>query len=184
MFDGLEDVSNSPKRTFQLLKNKNYLPNLSVEQRLDLEEKAKIYLRPQIEKEFKNYMTYIEEGKDPPIFDFELAKEVMTETVYENMIVSKTLAEDTVDDIKFLHNLPNQDLDFNLTKILENVYKTYPINVAKGKETFLKKVVEDIKSDMKAEVDSLKEEVNEVLLNFESMTEGYTVSVKLNPPLL
>jgi len=29
----------------------------------------------------------------------------------------------------------------------------------------------------------LKEEVNEVLSNFESMTEGYTVSVKLNPPL-
>ena len=42
--------------------------------------------------------------------------------------------------------------------------------------------IEDIKSDMKAEVESLKEEVNEVLSNFESMTEGYTVSVKLNPP--
>ena len=42
---------------------------------------------------------------------------------------------------------------------------------------------DDIKYDIKAEVDSLKEEVNEVLSNFESMTEGYTVSVKLNPPV-
>ena len=42
---------------------------------------------------------------------------------------------------------------------------------------------DDLKYDMKSEVDSLKEEVNEVLSNFESMTEGYTVSVKLNPPL-
>ena len=37
--------------------------------------------------------------------------------------------------------------------------------------------------DIKYEKDSLKDEVNEVLTNFESMTEGYTVSVKLNPPL-
>ena len=43
--------------------------------------------------------------------------------------------------------------------------------------------LENIKSDIKFETDSLKEEVNEVLSNFESMTEGYTVSVKLNPPL-
>ena len=44
--------------------------------------------------------------------------------------------------------------------------------------------LEDIKFDMKSEVDSLKEEVNEVLTNFEVLTEGYTVSVKLNPPLI
>ena len=43
--------------------------------------------------------------------------------------------------------------------------------------------IEDLKSNLKYETDSLKEEVNEVLSNFESMTEGYTVSVKLNPPL-
>lgn len=43
---------------------------------------------------------------------------------------------------------------------------------------------DDLKYDMKSEVESLKEEVNEVLTNFEVLTEGYTVSVKLNPPLL
>ena len=43
---------------------------------------------------------------------------------------------------------------------------------------------DDLKYDLKSETDSLKEEVNEVLSNFESMTEGYTVSVKLNPPLI
>ena len=43
---------------------------------------------------------------------------------------------------------------------------------------------DDLKFDMKSEVDSLKEEVNEVLTNFEVLTEGYTVSVKLNPPLI
>ena len=43
---------------------------------------------------------------------------------------------------------------------------------------------DDLKYDLKSEADSLKEEVNEVLSNFEVLTEGYTVSVKLNPPLL
>ncbi len=177
LFDGLEDVSNSPKRTFQLLKNKNYLPNLSVEQRLDLEEKAKIYLRPQIEKEFKNYMTYIEEGREPPIFDFELAKEVMTEPVYENMIVAKTVMEDTVDDVKFLHTLPNQDLDFNLTKILEDVYKTYPIDVANQKKTFLNKVLENIKSnredDSVAYIFSVDDEIKNMSIEIDNMTAEF-----------
>lgn len=42
--------------------------------------------------------------------------------------------------------------------------------------------IENLKDDMKYEVNNLKDEVNEVLSNFESMTEGYTVFVKLNPP--
>lgn len=81
-------------------------------------------------------MTYIEDGKEPPIFDFDLAKEVMTEPVYENMIVAKTVMEDTVDDVKFLHTLPNQDLDSTVTSMIEKVYETYPIDIAKQKETF------------------------------------------------
>lgn len=43
---------------------------------------------------------------------------------------------------------------------------------------------EELQYNLKSETDSLKDEVNEVLSNFESMTEGYTVSVKLNPPLI
>ena len=177
LFDGLEDVSNSPKKTFQLLKDKNYLPNLSIEQRIDLEEKAKTYLRPQIEKEFKNYMTYIEDGKEPPIFDFDLAKEVMTEPVYENMIVAKTVMEDTVDDVKFLHTLPNQDLDSTATSMIEKVYETYPIDVAKQKETFLAKVIEDIKSnredDPLAYIFSVDDEIKNMSIEIDNMSADF-----------
>ena len=177
LFDGLEDVSNSPKKTFQLLKDKNYLPNLSIEQRIDLEEKAKTYLRPQIEKEFKNYMTYIEDGKEPPIFDFDLAKEVMTEPVYENMIVAKTVMEDTVDDVKFLHTLPSQDLDSTVTSMIEKVYETYPIDVAKQKETFLAKVIEDIKSnredDPLAYIFSVDDEIKNMSIEIDNMSADF-----------
>ena len=177
LFDGLEDVSNSPKKTFQLLKDKNYLPNLSIDQRIDLEEKAKTYLRPQIEKEFKNYMTYIEDGKEPPIFDFDLAKEVMTEPVYENMIVAKTVMEDTVDDVKFLHTLPSQDLDSTVTSMIEKVYETYPIDVAKQKETFLAKVIEDIKSnredDPLAYIFSVDDEIKNMSIEIDNMSADF-----------
>ena len=178
LFDGLEDVSNSPKKTFQLLKDKNYLPNLSIEQRIDLEEKAKTYLRPQIEKEFKNYMTYIEDGKEPPIFDFDLAKEVMTEPVYENMIVAKTVMEDTVDDVKFLHTLPSQDLDSTVTSMIEKVYETYPIDVAKQKETFLAKVIKDIKSnredDPLAYIFSVDDEIKNMSIEIDNMSADFS----------
>mgnify|MGYP000070511366 FL=1 len=33
------------------------------------------------------------------------------------------------------------------------------------------------------DLENIKEKINGVLADFESMTEGYTVSVKLNPPL-
>ncbi len=178
LFDGLEDLSNSPKKTFELLKDKNYLPNLSVDQRIDLEEKAKTYLRPQIEKEFKNYMTYIEDGKEPPIFDFDLAKEVMTEPVYENMIVAKTVMEDTVDDVKFLHTLPNQDLDSTATSMIEKVYETYPIDVAKEKETFLTKVIEDIKSNREDDpvgyIFNIDDDIKNMSIEIDNMTAEFS----------
>ena len=178
LMNGLKDISQSPKKTFQLLKDKNYLPNLTFKQRKDLEEKTKLYLRPQIEKEFKNYTTYIEEGKQPPIFDFELAKEVITEPVYENMIVAKTVMEDSVDDVKFLHTLPNQDLDSTVTNMLEEVYKTYPIDIAKQKETFLAKVLEDIKSnredDPLAYLFSVDDEIKNMSIEIDNMSADFT----------
>jgi len=178
LFDGLEDLSNSPKKTFQLLKNKNYLPNLSRDQRIELEEKAKTYLRPQIEKEFTNYMTYIEDGKEPPVFDFELAKEVMTEPVFENMMVTKTVIEDSVDDVKFLHTLPNQDLDSTVTGMIEEVYKTYPIDIAKQKEIFLAKVLENIKSNREADpikyLFKVDDDIKNMSIEIDNMTASFS----------
>ena len=45
MMVGLENVSQSPSKTFKLLKNVNYLPNITIEQRKDLQEKAKAILK-------------------------------------------------------------------------------------------------------------------------------------------
>jgi len=75
--------------------------------------------------------------------------------------------ESLCDDLKY----EQENLEYNLGELEIRVDELESIDF------------DDLKYDLKSEAESLKEEVNEVLSNFESMTEGYTVSVKLNPPL-
>ena len=150
LFDGLEDLSNSPKKTFQLLKDKNYLPNLSRDQRLDLEDKAKIYLRPQLTAEYNNYLKYVADGIEPPKFDWELAQQVMPVKVVEEMMMNKTVTEGMVDNVKFLSTLPISELDQTVSDLIKNAYDTYPFEIAKKKQNYLIDVV----SKQKAELES------------------------------
>ena len=75
--------------------------------------------------------------------------------------------ESLCDDLKY----EQESLEYNLSELECRVDEIEAIDI------------ENLKDDMKHEVNYLKDEVNEVLTNFESMTEGYTVSVKLNPPV-
>ena len=74
--------------------------------------------------------------------------------------------ESLCDDLKY----EQENLEYNLGELEIRVDEIEAIDI------------ENLKDDMKSEINYLKDEVNEVLTNFESMTEGYTVSVKLNPP--
>jgi len=75
--------------------------------------------------------------------------------------------ESLCDDLKY----EQENLEYNLGELECRVDEIEEIDI------------QDIKENLKSETDSLKQEVNEVLSDFESMTEGYTVSVKLNKPL-
>jgi len=178
LIDGNKDVIQQPRKTFYALKDKNYLPNLTYEQRTKLTERASAVIRDQLTKEFKNYIKAREDGKEPPRFDFDLAKEVMTEPVYENMIVAKTVMEDTVDDVKFLHTLPNQDLDSTVTSMIEKVYQTYPIDIAKQKETFLAEVIENIKSNREDDpvgyIFNIDDDIKNMSIEIDNMTAEFS----------
>jgi len=177
-YDGLKDVQQAPRRTLFLLKDKNYLPDIPFKQRQELEEKAKNILRPQITTEFENYVKSKELGKEPPIFNIELAKEVMTKREFENMMVTKTIVEDTTNDVKFFHTLPTQDLDFTFTNMMEELYKTYPVDIAKQKETFLKKVVEDIKSNREDDpvgyIFNIDDDIKNMSIEIDNMTAEFS----------
>ena len=75
--------------------------------------------------------------------------------------------ESLCDDLKY----EQENLEYNLNELECRVDEIEEIDI------------ENLKYDLKDKVNDLKNEVNDVLSDFEIMTEGYTVSVKLNPPL-
>ena len=75
--------------------------------------------------------------------------------------------ESQCDDLKY----EQESLENNLYELENRVDEIESIDI------------KDIKKDLEFEKDLLKQNVDVVLSDFKSMTEGYTVSVKLNPPL-
>ena len=142
---GLKAVSQSPSKTFELLKDKNYLPSITYEQRQELEEKAKAILRPQIRTEFKNYVTDRAAGKEPARFDVEKINEIFTEPEAQKIMVVKELADNNADNIIFFHTLKNDDIDINLKAMIEENNATLSGELAKESNNFLTQSAENIK---------------------------------------
>ena len=142
---GLQSVSQTPSKTFELLKDKNYLPSITTIQRQDLQEKAKAILRPQIRTEFKNYVAAIEAGKEPPRFDVEKINEIFTEPEAQKIMVVKEMADNNANTVKFFHTLKNEDIDVNLKTAIEENEATLAGDLAKEANDFLIQTVENIK---------------------------------------
>ena len=75
--------------------------------------------------------------------------------------------ESLCDDLKY----EQENLEYNLNELEVRVDEIETIDI------------QDIKKDLEFEKDLLKQKFYVVLSDFKSMTEGYTVSVKLNKPL-
>jgi len=148
MYDGLKDVREYPKRTYQLLKDKKYLPALSSDQREKIINQAEAILRPQLTTEYNNYLKYVADGKTPPKFDWEFVQQVMPVKVAEQMMMNKTVTEGMVDNVKFLSTLPLFELDQTLSDLIKTAYDTYPFEVAKKKENYLIEVVSKQKTEL------------------------------------
>ena len=148
MYDGLKDVRQYPKRTYQLLKDKKYLPALSSDQREKIINQAEAILRPQLTAEYNNYLKYVADGKTPPKFDWELVQQVMPVKKAEEMMMNKTVTEGMVDDVKFLSTLPIVELDQTVSDLIKTAYDSYPFEVAQKKEKYLMDVVSRQKEEL------------------------------------
>ena len=130
LYDGLADVQQKPRSTFFLLKdNKDYLPDLTYEQRQDLESKAVTILRQPLINSWNNVLAASAAGKDVPFFDMELAKEILPPMQVEQMQQKKYIIDTTVDNKKILFSAPNKDLE----NILDG-FKEEAIAIAGEKE--------------------------------------------------
>jgi len=175
---GLENVSQTPSKTFELLKNKNYLPSITIEQRKELQEKAKTILRPQIRIEFNNYVEARAAGKEPARFDVEKINEIFTKPEAQKIMVVKEMADNNADNIIFFHTLKNDDIDVNLKAMIEENNATLPGDLAKESNQFLTQSAENIKlnrqdNPVKYVLDTDTYIENEVI-NVSNMKAGFT----------
>ena len=112
LMDGNKDVIQQPETTLYALNDdKNYLPNLTLEQRNSLKEKAITILIPRIDNDWKNYVAAAALGKEPVPFNMDLAKEVLpAETIVKMENQLKTI-DDTIDKVKILNSINSKNLD-------------------------------------------------------------------------
>ena len=196
-YNGLKDVQQAPRRTFYALKDKNYLPDISFEQRLKLEEKAKTIIRPQITTEWENYTAMIMAGKEPPAFNMELAKEIMTEPVANQMLQEESLIKDTVINNNLILTSSDKDLNELYKNIIAEGYESN--TELKGQaleqhyQTILKKRIDGLSkdpinyilqtnnsniADLVSELEELKGTSNNAGPVFDSNAEALAISEK------
>ena len=111
LMDGSKDVIQQPETTLYALNDdKNYLPNLTLEQRNFLKEKAITILTPRIDNDWKNYVAAAALGKEPVPFNMDLAKEVLPAETVVKMENQLETIDDTIGKVKILNSINSKDL--------------------------------------------------------------------------
>ena len=111
LMDGNKDVIQQPETTLYALNDdKNYLPNLTLEQRNSLKQKAITILTPRIDNDWKNYVAAAALGKEPVPFNMDLAKEVLPAETIVKMENQLETIDDTIGKVKILNSINSKDL--------------------------------------------------------------------------
>ena len=112
LMDGSKNVIQQPETTLYALNDdKNYLPNLTLEQRNFLKEKAITILTPRIDNDWKNYVAAAALGKEPVPFNMDLAKEVLPAETVVKMENQLETIDDTIGKVKILNSINSKELE-------------------------------------------------------------------------
>jgi hypothetical protein len=112
LMDGSKDVIQQPETTLYALNDdKNYLPNLTLEQRNSLKQKAITILTPRIDNDWKNYVAAAALGKEPVPFNMDLAKEVLPAETIVKMENQLETIDDTIGKVKILNSINSKELE-------------------------------------------------------------------------
>ena len=181
-YDGLKDVQQAPRRTFYALKDKNYLPDISFEQRQKLEEKAMTLIRPQISTEWKNYIDTVAAGKEPPRFDMELAKEIMPEPIVRQMIAEDTFTKDRVTNNAVLLNAPIGTTQEVAQAFINEGYEMYTEAQANQNEEYIRGIVANkqkaIKNDPVKFLSSIDNDIQSLYDDLQNQEDTAAIQTK------
>ena len=178
----LKDVQQAPRRTFYALKDKNYLPDISFEQRQKLEEKAMTLIRPQISTEWKNYIDTVAAGKEPPRFDMELAKEIMPEPIVRQMIAEDTFTKDRVANNAVLLNAPIGTTQEVAQAFIDEGYEMYTEAQANQNEQYIRGIVSNkqkaIKNDPVKFLSSIDNDIQSLYNDLQNQEDTAAIQTK------
>jgi len=181
-YDGLKDVQQAPRKTFYALKDKNYLPDISFEQRQKLEEKAMTLIRPQISTEWKNYIDTVAAGKEPPRFDMELAKEIMPEPIVRQMIAEDTFTKDRVANNAVLLNAPIGTTQEVAQAFIDEGYEMYTEAQANQNEQYIRGIVSNkqkaIKNDPVKFLSSIDNDIQSLYNDLQNQEDTAAIQTK------
>ena len=170
--DGLKSVQTEPRKTFYALKDKNYLPNLSFEQREKINKEALLAIRPQLTTEWENYTLTVAAGKEPPRFDFQLAKEVFNSRVSDKMIQEDTFTKDRVTNNAVILDASNDTVNEVVEGIIDEGNELYGIKQANEQENYYKAVLTKRNKDMKDDIVSYITTNNSEIASLYEQLEG------------
>jgi hypothetical protein len=170
--DGLKSVQTEPRKTFYALKDKNYLPNLSFEQREKINKEAVLAIRPQLNTEWENYTATVAAGKEPPKFDFQLAKEIFNSRVSDKMIQEDTFTRDRVKNNAVILNASNDTVNEVVEGIIDEGNELYGTLQANEQENYYKAVLTKRNKDMKDDIVSYITTNNSEISSLYEQLEG------------
>jgi hypothetical protein len=172
LMDGLKSVQTEPRKTFYALKDKNYLPNLTFEQREKINKEALLAIRPQLNTEWENYTATVAAGKEPPKFDFQLAKEVFNSRISDKMIQEDTFTRDRVKNNAVILNASNDTVNEVVEGIIDEGNELYGTLQANEQENYYKAVLTKRNKDMKDDIVSYITTNNSEISSLYEQLEG------------
>ena len=142
MFDGFEMAQKTPRKLFYFLKDEKNFPNITLEQRQKLTEKASVVIREQLNTEWENYMATIDTGFPEPYFDMKLAQQVFGEEVGQKMLQEESVRRDASKNTSLLLTSPQKYVSEVLGDIIKTQYETFGVTQAKKNENYYRGIAE------------------------------------------
>jgi hypothetical protein len=174
--DGLKSVQTEPRKTFYALKDKNYLPNLSFEQREKINKEARLVIRDQLTTEWKNYTAMVDVGKEPPEFNMKLAQEVFGGEVAQKMLQEESVRKDAVVNTSLIMTSPQKDVNELVENIIAEQYEMFDEIPAAANEKYyiniLNKRNEALLSDPVQFIRSTNDDINSLFEEIKNDTNA------------
>jgi hypothetical protein len=140
IFEATQGLTENTKETYLKLKDDKQFVNMPLKERMELINDATLILRPELRKDYKNFIAAAKVGKTIP-FDMKFAEEVFEPKEIIGMQEQFLMVTNALEDTKTLNRIPLKDIDETLKTMIQNKYDSMDFIDAQNMENYLKTIV-------------------------------------------